>query len=140
MFIDNFFLVLFAMVVTLGMVKYATNRSNTLLTIVSLLCCFCLLVAIRPAEGSQWLDLSMCLIILWFTSQVYVGVIRKLSYTQEWVKRMTDQGWPKWLFYFITHPNPGPIPEKGVFLIMVYLLILNLFTLYFLIRMLDLPF
>ena len=62
--------------------------------------------------------------------QTCVGVLRTLRYTQEFVKRMTDKGWPKWLFSWISNPNPEPFPEKWLFDLLVLILILNLIILY----------
>ena len=64
-----------------------------------------------------------------------VVVLRKLGYTQEFVKRMTDKGWPKWLFSRISNPNPEPFPEKWLFDLLVVILVFNLIILYALLNM-----
>ena len=140
MVIDNFYLVLLAMVVTLGMLKHSVGRSNTFLTIISLLCCFCVIEAIFPVEEQQvqWAGFMGCSPLLLFTSQVCVPVLRKLNYTQDTVKRITDKGFPKWLFSRITVSNPETVSEKVLFDLMVRLLTINLMILYFLIKMVGL--
>ena len=139
---DKFILELFAMVVTLGMMKYSVDRKNYFLIVFSLVCCFCVLETVFPVEkqSMQWLGFWGCLVVLSLTSHLYVAILRKLNYTQELVKKMTDKGWPKWIFSWITHPNPGPVPEKGFFGTMLFFLTMNLIYLYFLIKMLGIVF
>ena len=62
--------------------------------------------------------------------QTCVGVLRRLRSTQEFVERIYDKGWPKWLFSWISNPNPEPFPEKWLFDLLVLILILNLIILY----------
>ena len=68
--------------------------------------------------------------------QTCVGVLRRLGYTQEFVKTMTGKGYPKWLFSWLSHPNPKPFPEKSVFDLLVLILIFNVVILYVLFKML----
>ena len=68
--------------------------------------------------------------------QTCVGVLRTLGYTQEFVKTMIGKGYPKWLFSWLSHPNPKPFPERSLFDLLVVILVLNLVILYALLRML----
>jgi hypothetical protein len=68
--------------------------------------------------------------------QACVGVLRKLRYTQEFAKTMTDKGWPRWLFFWISHSNPEPFPERSLFHLLICILVLNLVILYGLFSML----
>ena len=68
--------------------------------------------------------------------QTCVVVLRRLRYTQEFVKTMTDKGWPRFLFSWMCGPNPEPFPEKSLFDLLVVILVLNLVILYALFNML----
>ena len=80
----------------------------------------------------------LCVGALLGTSRVALAVLRKLSYTQNLVKKMTDKGIPKKLLFWIYNPNPGPLPEKPIFCLMVCILVGNLIILYVLMKMLHL--
>ena len=81
---------------------------------------------------------GLCLSVLFGTSRVALGVLRKLSYTQEIVQKMVDKGVPKRFFSWIHHSNPGNIPEKPLFCLMLIILAGNLMILYLLMKILHL--
>ncbi len=103
-------------------------------------------VCFSPAEEQvigkdRHLELAgfgVCVGALFTTSRVALGVLRKLSYTQDLVKKMTDKGIPKKLFFWIHHSNPGPLPEKPLFYLMVMILAGNFIILYVLMKILHL--
>ncbi len=86
----------------------------------------------------QWINFGLCVGILTTTSQIAFAILRKLNYTQELVKKMTNKGIPKKLFFWIRHPNPGPGPEKALFHLMVGVLIGNAIILYTLMKIMHL--
>lgn len=96
------------------------------------------LEALEKDRHLQWAGFRLCVGALLTTSQVALGVLRKLTYTQDLVKKMTDKGIPKGLFFWIHHPNPAPLAEKPFFILMVCILAGNLILLYVLMKMLHL--
>ena len=74
-------------------------------------------------------------ITLFTTIKIVWVVLKKLDYSQEWVKRMTDKGWPKFLFFFVRHPNPGPVGGKPLFVLLITVLVGNIIVLYILLKM-----
>lgn len=48
----------------------------------------------------QLAGFGICLGALLATSRICVTILRKLSYTQQFVERMTNRGWPRWVFFF----------------------------------------
>ena len=83
----------------------------------------------------QWLGSGLCAATLLMTSQIAMGFLRKLNFTQSMVKKMIDKGVPTWFLSWIRHPNPGLLPEKPLFFLMVCILAGNLIILYVLIVM-----
>ena len=59
-----------------------------------------------------------------------IDVVRRLDYTQKWVKEMTDKGFPRWLFFWVPDSNPETFPEKSLFSFLVRIFVLNLVILY----------
>jgi hypothetical protein len=95
-------------------------------------------VCFSPAEEQvigkdphqQLANFAISLGVMLAICQACVGVLRKLRYTQEFAKTMTDKGWPRWLFFWISHSNPEPFPERSLFHLLVCILVLNLVILY----------
>ena len=86
--------------------------------------------SLEKGRHLQLAGFGLCVGALLTTSRVALGVLSKLNFTQELVKKMTDRGLPKWLFFWIHHSNPGPLPEKPLFFLMVCILAVNLIILY----------
>ena len=94
-------------------------------------------------EGNQ---LLVCIIsglgasILVSTIQIAWVILRKLEYTQELVNKLTDRGVPKSLFFFVRHPNPGPVGGKPLFTLLIGILMGNIIVLYFFLKIIYLLF
>ena len=86
-------------------------------------------------KSKYWGNLGGCTACLVVTNQIAFAILRRLQYTQEWVKKLTHGGLPKWLFSWVTSSNPGGCPEKGLFNSMVSILVINLLILYFVLFM-----
>ena len=80
-----------------------------------------------------WIGCGACASILFTTTQIAWILLRKLDYTQELVKKLTDKGWPAFLFFWIRHPNPGPVGGKPLFALLVGILVGNVTVLYLLV-------
>ena len=86
---------------------------------------------------SQLTGFGLCVIALTTISRIALAVLQKLTYTQQLIKRMIDFGWPKWLFAWFIHSNPGSLPEKPLFYLMICILALNVTILYVLLKMIN---
>ena len=89
-------------------------------------------------QAVVWFGSGLCAFTLLSTTQIAWVILRKLNYTQELVKKLTDKGWPKFLFLWLHHPNPGPAGEKPLFNLMVAILVGNILILYTLMKMMYL--
>ena len=85
-----------------------------------------------------WIGSGSCAFVLFHTIRIAWIILRKLDYTQELVKKMTDKGWPKFLFVWISHPEPGPVGGKPLFTLLVGILLGNIIVLYILMRIMYL--
>ena len=74
--------------------------------------------------------------ILLTTIQIAWVILKKLDYTQELIKKLTERGWPNWLFFLVRHPNPGPVGGEPLFRLLIGILVGNVIVLYFLMKML----
>ena len=75
------------------------------------------------------LILAAALVVI---SQIVLGILRKLNFTQMWVKKLTEKGYPRWLFFLITSSNVKHLSEKRIFHSMVSILIVNFLILFML--------
>ena len=82
-----------------------------------------------------WIGSGLCASILFTTIQIVWVILRKLDYTQDLVNKMIGKGVPKFLLFWIRHPNPGPVGGKPLFVLMVTVLVGNVIVLYILINM-----
>lgn len=67
-----------------------------------------------------WGGFVISLCAIYISNQVAIAVLRRLNYSQNLVKKLTDRGWPRWVFFWIDYPTPGRLTEKGLFHLMVY--------------------
>ena len=86
----------------------------------------------------QWVGSGLCAFNLLTTSQIAWAILRKLNYTQDLVNKMTDRGFPKFLFFWVRDPNPGPVGEKSLSRSMVIVLVGNIIILYLLVKLIYL--
>ncbi len=85
-----------------------------------------------------WIGSGLCAYTLLTTIKIAWVILKKLDYTQEVIKRLTDRGWPNWLFFFVRHSNPGPVGGKPLFRLMITILAGNVIVLYVLMRIIYL--
>ena len=83
-------------------------------------------------KTKYWANLGGCSAALFVTSQIVLGLLRRLKYTQMLVKKLTDRGYPKWLFYLLDSSTPKDSSEKNIFDSMVYILVINFLILFML--------
>lgn len=86
-------------------------------------------------QTQYWGNLGACTALLVFTSQIALAVLRRLEYTQKWIKSLTDRGVPGWMFFMIHSSNLEQYDEKSFFALMVSILVINLLILYFIFNM-----
>ena len=98
-----------------------------------------------PVEETLQKDLSLAWIAsglgvftLLSTIKIPWIILKKLDYTQELIKKLTAKGWPKFLFSWVHHPDPGPVDGKPLFALMVGLLVGNIIVLYLLMKIIYL--
>ena len=93
-----------------------------------------------PLEDVQkfhhWGGFFISLAAIYISNQAVLNVLRRLKFTEGWVKGMVDKGWPKWCFFWLKYDKPKQLNEKGLFHLMVCILILNLVILYIIVRVL----
>ena len=85
-----------------------------------------------------WIGSGSCAFILLSTIRIAWIILRKLDYTQELVKKINEKGWPKFLFFWISHSQPGPVGGRPLFTLLVAVLVGNIIVLYFLMRIMYL--
>ena len=96
---------------------------------------------LEPLEKERYVQLGgfgLCVGLLAGTSQIALAVLRKLPYTQQVIERMTNWGCSRLLLSWLAHSNPGPLPEKPLFHLMVWVLLINVVILYVIMKMIHL--
>lgn len=73
-----------------------------------------------------WFGSGLCMFSLFTSSQIAWVILRKLNYTQGLVNKMIGKGVPKFLLFWIRHPNPGPVDGKPLFQLMIAVLAGNI--------------
>lgn len=86
-------------------------------------------------ERQYWANLGGCTACLVVISHIALAILRRLHYTQQLVKKLTDRGVPKWLFSLITSSNAEQHAEKDIFNLMVSILAINFLILYLVFNM-----
>ena len=85
---------------------------------------------VEKDRHSQWVNVGVGAGIVLAICRGCIDVVRRLDYTQKWVKEMTDKGFPRWLFFWVPDSNPETFPEKSLFSFLVRIFVLNLVILY----------
>ena len=83
-------------------------------------------------KTKYWANLGGCTAAVIGISEIVCGILRRLDYTKVWVNRLTDKGFPRWLFFFITPSNVEHLSEKKLSHSMVSILIINVLILFML--------
>ena len=83
-------------------------------------------------KTKYWANLGGCSAALFVTIQIVLGILRRLKYTQVLVKKLTDKGYPQWLFSWLSSSSPKEYSEKNLLNSMVYILVINSLILFML--------
>ena len=75
-----------------------------------------------------WGNFTTAFIVV--SSQNALTVLRRLKYTHKLVEKLTEKGFPTWLFSFITSHSGKNLSEKNLFNLMVSALALNFLILF----------
>ena len=93
-----------------------------------------------PPEQIQkyhyWAGFVLSLVSIYFSNQAALAVLRRLNFTEEWVKGMVGKGWPRWLLFWLRVDKPGQLTEYALFHFMMCILPLNLIILQIVVKML----